>query len=64
MSDQTDKLAHCAILLEEYVCVLRGEKEDLTGRGLWNIIRSKLEAAMSVKIISKETWENIQKKYE
>lgn len=53
-----DRLEHCMKLIAGYISVLRGEQQDLTGRGMYNIMESALEDAMDVKIISKDRWES------
>lgn len=53
-----EKLDRCADQLINIARVYRGEAEDLTSYGAWNIFCAWLEDAMNVKVITKEQWDS------
>lgn len=42
--------------MKSYCEVLRGERQDLTGFGEWNILVDNLERVMGVKVITQEQY--------
>lgn len=42
--------------MNAYAAVLRGERQDLTGFGEWNIICNDIEHVMNVKVITMDQW--------
>ena len=51
---QADGLEIVAAEMKAHCEVLRGERQDLTGVGEWNIIIGHLEHIMGVKVITQE----------
>lgn len=52
------KVHHSACMLLHYASVLRGDEQDLTGRGVHAIFVTSLEHALGVKVITKEQWQS------
>lgn len=57
--EKADRLEKFIPTLQDYIEVLRGHRQDVTGRGLEAIIRSHLEAALGVRIVSKDRWKEV-----
>lgn len=49
-----ERLEHAASCLNKYIRCLKGEEQDLTGRGIERIFIDTLEHAMDVKVVTRE----------
>ncbi len=54
-----DRLELCVSLLQEHIRCLKGEHQDLTGLGMWQIFCQGLERAVGVKVITVEQWDTL-----
>lgn len=64
MSENLDQLEIAANCLLHYIRCARGEDEDITGVGLWNIAISNLEYGADVKVIPKDLYNRFLDKIE
>lgn len=47
--EKADRLEHCIKIMQGNISILRGEYQDLTGRGMWQILESALEMLWVLK---------------
>lgn len=59
MSENLDQLEIAANCLLHYIRCARGEDEDITGVGLWNVAVANLERGADVKVIPKDLYNRL-----